>query len=106
MKTDFKTGALLKKASASLLIVLVLLLSSLAACPSLHKLIHPDADSAEHTCAITMFAKGQIATADVATGVVGVAVLFGAVALLTETLFLPQATYCFSYGRGPPVSSW
>jgi hypothetical protein len=106
VKTDFKTGALLKKVSASLLIVLVLVLSSLAASPALHKLVHPDADSAEHACAITMFAHGQIAAADVAPIVAGIAVLFGGVALLTETLFLPRLNHCFSYGRGPPVSAW
>ena len=32
----------------------------MAACPSLHKLVHRDADSADHTCIATMLASGQV----------------------------------------------
>ena len=39
---------------------LVLLLTAMAASPALHKLIHKDADHADHECVVTMFAHGKI----------------------------------------------
>ena len=45
---------------AFLLVGLVLLLGVTAASPALHKLIHTDADHADHQCAVTMFAHGKI----------------------------------------------
>ena len=56
------TGKLLNPASALLLTVLLLFLSVAGASPALHQLIHADACSANHTCAITLFAKGQISS--------------------------------------------
>ena len=32
----------------------------LAVCPSLHELIHPDADDEHHDCAVTLFLAGQV----------------------------------------------
>ena len=32
----------------------------LAVCPSLHELIHPDADDEHHDCAVTSFLAGQV----------------------------------------------
>ncbi len=45
---------------SGLLVALVLLLNALAASPSLHELIHKDADRVGHECAITLFAHGQV----------------------------------------------
>jgi hypothetical protein len=42
--------------------------------------------------------------ASVSTVVVGIAVLFGGIALLAETLVLPLADYRYSPSRAPPVS--
>ncbi|MEI9961603.1 MAG: hypothetical protein WDM76_10875 [Limisphaerales bacterium] len=47
---------------AALLVLLILLTGAMSASPSLHKLIHPDADNADHECAVTMFEDGQIDT--------------------------------------------
>jgi len=41
-------------------ILLVLLLNLLAASPSLHEWFHADAGKAEHHCAVTLFAHGQV----------------------------------------------
>ena len=41
-------------------IFIVLLLNLLAASPSLHERLHPDAGQAEHQCAVTIFAHGQV----------------------------------------------
>ena len=39
---------------------MVLLLNALAASPGLHQILHPDANHADHQCAVTMFAHGQV----------------------------------------------
>jgi xanthine/uracil permease len=45
---------------ALMLAGLVLFLDAMAVCPSLHELIHKDADSPEHQCAVTLFAHGLV----------------------------------------------
>ncbi len=52
-----------KPALAVLLIGLVLLLNAMTAVPALHELIHKDADSANHSCAVTLFAHGHVESA-------------------------------------------
>jgi hypothetical protein len=104
VKKLFK-GKSVRSGTVSLLIGLILLLSALAASPQLHKLVHADADCADHNCVVTLFAAGHFAAADTAVVVVGIALLFGAVALLTETFLLPVAEYRFSPSRAPPIAS-
>ncbi|MBK9991515.1 MAG: hypothetical protein IPP19_12455 [Verrucomicrobia bacterium] len=48
----------LKRGGAMLLVALVLLLGVLQVLPAAHECIHADADSAEHVCAVTVFAHG------------------------------------------------
>jgi hypothetical protein len=92
-----------KTGLALLGISIVLFLSVFGASASLHKLIHPDADSADHHCAITLFAHSQVASASGAQSLAVVIVIFGGVALLADT-FVPSSTdYCFSASRAPPV---
>jgi hypothetical protein len=43
-----------------LLVAVVALMLTLAANESLHKLLHADAGNASHTCAVTLFAHGQV----------------------------------------------
>jgi hypothetical protein len=50
---------------ALLLVGMVLLLDAMAACPALHELIHKDADTPGHECAVTMFAHGKVESATV-----------------------------------------
>ena len=49
-----------KKLTGVLLVFLVLFLSGLATDLGHHKAIHADAGSADHQCAITLFAHGQV----------------------------------------------
>lgn len=86
-----------------LLILLVLLLNALAASPSLHELIHKDADQAGHSCAITMFAHGQVdsSTVDVVIPVPIASIEFFPQLLVSIPHPLPAA---LPPGRGPPVS--
>jgi hypothetical protein len=93
-----------KSAFVLLGISLVLLLSVLGASPSLHKLLHSDADQADHHCVITLFTKGQVIPATAAQSLAIVVILFGGVALLAETFLLPTTDYCISSSRAPPSS--
>jgi hypothetical protein len=45
---------------ASLLMGLVLFMAALASSEALHKLVHHDADEADHECAVTLFAHGHV----------------------------------------------
>jgi hypothetical protein len=84
----------------SLLLFLALqLLSSSAA---LHKLIHADADSLDHHCAITLFLRGQVSTADV---VVPLVTFVAALLFLLPVRQAPEFSsfeYRFSASRAPP----
>jgi len=98
-----KQNKSVKTGLALLGISIVLLLSVFGASPSLHKLIHHDADSADHHCAITFFTHGKVALASGAQSLAVVIVIFGGVALLADN-FIPSSTdYCFSASRAPPV---
>jgi hypothetical protein len=54
-----------KAAIGSLLVGMILFLDAMAACPTLHELIHHDADKPGHECAVTMFAQGKVESASV-----------------------------------------
>ena len=98
------TSKWLKSPASGLLVALVLLLNALAASPQLHEIFHTDHSKADHLCAVTMFAHGQMDAADAAV-----------------TAGLPSAGFDFSPpppvmvfslaaetlppGRAPPVSS-
>jgi hypothetical protein len=91
----------LKPLTGGLLVALVLLLDAMAASPELHELIHADAGKADHQCAVTLFAHGQVecAAVDVA------AILPPASAPLLFFLPLPVFTAAVETlppGRAPP----
>jgi hypothetical protein len=94
-----------KSAAAIFLSGLILFLSVLAVSPQLHKLIHANADAASHNCAVTLFAKGQVAATVGALTLINLVLFSGDIALLSETVLLPQADYRFSSSRAPPVSA-
>jgi hypothetical protein len=104
VKSIFKLRESAGRALALLLTAAVLSLSLISSSPALHKLLHTDADAADHNCAVTLFTHGQITSAETATALVVLVVLFGGIALLSETLFLPLANYRFSASRAPPAS--
>lgn len=91
-----------KAGISALLVAIVLLLDAMAASPALHKLIHKDADSSDHECAVTMFAHGQVDSVMVDVSLVAV-----------PTPIETTPRYIFSVssstiehlpnGRGPPV---
>jgi hypothetical protein len=56
----YPRSRLSQAATAWLLIGLVLLLNAMASSPALHEWFHADAGQAEHQCAVTLFAHGQV----------------------------------------------
>jgi len=100
----FIQNKLVKRATALLLLASVLGISLLASSPALHKWLHHDAGTPEHNCAITLFARGQVAAADAAPSLIGSVILFCGIALLPVTLLLPLADYRFSPSRAPPAA--
>ena len=95
---------MVKPALAGLLAVLLLSLSAMAASPALHQWLHSDAGAANHECAVTLFAKGQVNAAVVAAVAAVIAAFFGGVALLADSLVVSFADYRFSSSRAPPRS--
>jgi len=84
---------------------MILLLDAMAACPALHKLIHQDADSASHQCAVTMFAHGQVNCPAVeVVAIVPVALVHFLLLNSVPVFNAPVAT--LPPGRGPPAFSF
>lgn len=89
---------------AGLLVAVVLLLDAMAACPALHELIHHDADTPGHHCAVTMFAHGQVDA--VSVGVTPPAPSFtGFVLTVAFTSIHGTGLDQLPPARGPPDSS-
>jgi hypothetical protein len=84
-------------------VFLVLLLNLLASSPSLHEKFHADADHAEHQCAVTLFAHGQVDSACVDIPVSAPLNFVTAVAFADLSIFSPAIEH-LPAGRAPPVS--
>ncbi len=91
-----------RPALAGLMAVFLVFISTLAASPSLHQLIHSDAGAPGHQCVVTLFSRGQVNAASTASIIIVAAAIFGGTVLLAETLVLPSANYRFSSSRAPP----
>jgi hypothetical protein len=87
-----------------LLASLVLLLNAMAACPTLHELIHHDADSDEHHCAVTLFAHGHVDSATADVSVATPPAFIEAVPQIVLSVFAPTIEN-LPAGRAPPVFS-
>jgi hypothetical protein len=88
---------------AAVMIFLVLLCGTLASNPSLHHLIHKDADAKDHECAVSLFAHGQVNLAGVVP-VVSVPFVPFAVFTFSFTDLIPDSRdYFLLPGRAPPI---
>jgi hypothetical protein len=92
-----------KIAAAGVCFGLLLGLLLLTADPSLHRLIHTDADNAGHECAITLFAHGQVLHC--LPELLSALVVLGFVwrVALPASLVPPVRAFVSPPGRGPPV---
>lgn len=93
-----------KSAIAGLLVVLILFLNAMAACPALHELIHKDADQPGHECAVTIFAHGKVEAATVDVSVPAATVLITVEPRFEFSVFSP-AIKNLPQGRAPPAVS-
>jgi hypothetical protein len=83
-------------------LVLFLSLQIFTASEPLHKLIHSDADSASHQCAVTLFSHGQVnAVETVAVVALFVAPLFFLLPPL-QSVAISSFDFRFSSSRAPP----
>ncbi len=93
-----------RRVPAIICLALFLVLQVFTSSETLHKLIHPDADSADHQCAITMFAHGQVNSVEtVVTVSVLVAAIFFFLPALQSAVF-SSFDYCLSSSRAPPLA--
>jgi hypothetical protein len=92
-----------KLAAAFFLAGVVLLVSTIGSSAALHEAIHPDANTPGHNCAITLFTKGHISAAGIATTVIGSISLVGALILLADAFIPSPANYRYSSSRAPPA---
>ena len=97
----FSSG--IKTVLSVLLVAVVALMLTLAANESLHKLLHADAGKASHTCAVTLFAHGQVDSASVEVSESVPSVSVEITSLPVISVFSP-AIENLPAGRAPPVS--
>jgi hypothetical protein len=93
-----------KRGISALLLGMLLLLQAMVALPALHQLIHYDAASSAHQCAVTMLAHGQIdcATTDVRACGLNLVLMPGA--RLPDVHFV-STDLQLQPSRGPPQGS-
>ena len=87
-----------------LLLALLLLLNAMAALPTLHELVHKDADQADHQCAVTLFAHGNVESATSLVTAIVPAVATKAVPQLAFPIFSPPVEL-LPPGRAPPAGA-
>jgi hypothetical protein len=86
----------------TLLILQILVLLALVACPALHHALHHDSDSSEHHCAVKMFAQGQLEVPVVEAAPIVLVSTLQFLPLISVPVFNSLAE-SFPPGRGPPV---
>ena len=83
-------------------LALFLFVQLLSTSSALHKLVHSDADSVSHHCAVTLLSRGQVSAADALVPLVAfVAALFFLLPPFQSAVLSPVA-YRFSASRAPP----
>jgi hypothetical protein len=82
---------------------LVLLLTFLSASPEAHEHLHEDADHAEHSCAVVLFAHGLTFVLEVISARAPATAWNAFVALPDRELFLTAAPHLHPPERGPPA---
>jgi hypothetical protein len=90
-----------KPLTGGLLVAFVLLLNAMAALPALHEFFHADAGRADHQCAVTFFAQGQMDAADVAVAAIVPPVVVELFSI-PATLVFSSAVETLPPGRAPP----
>ena len=96
-------GRASRRVGAVICLALFLTLQLFTSSETLHKLIHPDAGSPEHECAITLFQHGQVNMVRTLPPLVAFfASLFFVLPELRSVVF-SSFDYRFSFSRAPPL---
>ena len=91
-----------RRACAAFGLLLFLTLQLLTTSAALHKLIHADAGSIDHHCAITLLTRGQVSAAETVVPFAAfVAALFFLLPML-RSVDVSSPEYRFSASRAPP----
>jgi NADH:ubiquinone oxidoreductase subunit 2 (subunit N) len=91
-----------KSAIAGLLILSWLFVAVLSFSPSLHQYFHHDADSAEHSCAVTLFAHGKVTAASAPPVLVFFVSLLLFCVPLVKLAEFSSFDLRLDFGRAPP----
>jgi hypothetical protein len=86
------------------LLGLFLTLLALADVPALHRAIHPDANSPDHECSITLLARGHIDSCNTAIKVMAPAAVVIAMVTPPPVIFVSRENL-LRPARGPPFVS-
>jgi|SRR5882724_3068065 len=91
-----------KRAKAALLLGLLLSVLGMVTSTTLHKVVHPNANKADHYCAVTLLASGQV---DAASSVVSqpAVSLIPVLANRFEVSSVAVASFNLPLSRGPPA---
>ena len=89
---------------ASLMLILWLGTTALAASPQLHHLLHKDSKSATHECLVTLLSKSQLLAGGTATFVLVLAPIFFGLLLIAESSHFSIVDYRLSPSRAPPAN--
>jgi hypothetical protein len=100
VSTGFNRAA--KPALAGLLAILLLAVSTISFCPSLHKFLHSDGGETNHQCLVCSFAKGQVAAAEVSGVFAALVISLIGFVLLPKFSPLPSFDFSLSPSRAPP----
>lgn len=84
-------------------VALVLVLNILASSPEAHEHLHPDADHADHECAVVLFAHGIAPALDVPVVPAPVFIELGVPPAKATDLFLTSPRNLWPPERGPPA---
>lgn len=92
-----------RRARAGLLLGLFLFVLAMAQSGTLHRLLHADSGTAEHQCAVTLLANGQVDVAVSEVPAASLPVLVVAPAMPAAQIFV-TVDYSLLPGRAPPVA--
>ena len=91
-----------KRGLSSLLVAALLALQAMALLPSLHRLVHYDADNPSHQCAVTLLAQGHINLCAAEPPLVGPPAIIGYAGPLFAEKVLVSTDLQLLPSRGPP----
>ncbi|MGZ5530111.1 MAG: hypothetical protein ACXWJB_15655 [Limisphaerales bacterium] len=104
MKQELTSRRGLAAAFMSALLCAVVLFSALmAVSPSLHQLLHQDANQASHECVVTLMQKQQVCGEAPAPLLIACAETISFYPHLRSITLVSQVDYSLAASRGPPV---